>query len=377
MKRAGYGAIRDDRRVARPEPETEEQFEREFRRAGLPLLTENYSASEDIFNRAVPLLGLVLILEVLGPLNKSWTTLGNVASVVTAILLMLVALGVINRMRGRPFFSLPRKVGRPELAAFVIVPALLPGIISGHWGIASLTALFNLGLLFLILGVVGFGLISIVRWALARLLGELSRSLGLLVKAVPLLMIFSLILFLTPELWQVFSQLPDASLLLLVGLFMLLGSAFLIARIPHEVAALEQEAGSGGPPLKPRQRFNVGLVLFVSQSLQVLLVALAVAVFFVIFGLLTIGADTVTSWTTHPADVWFEFQLAGREAAMTRELLRVATAIASFTGLYFAISMLTDDLYRKEFLSRITDEMEATFVRRVEYLKLIGKGDAS
>lgn len=363
--------------MARPEPETEEQFEREFRRAGLPLLTENYSASEDIFNRAVPLLGLVLILEVLGPLNKSWSTLGNVAAVVTAIMLMLVALGVINRMRGRPFFSLPRKVGRPELAAFVIIPALLPGIISGHWGIASLTALFNLGLLFLILGVVGFGLISIVRWALARLLGELSRSLGLLVKAVPLLMIFSLILFLTPELWQVFSQLPDASLLLLVGLFMLLGSAFLIARIPREVAALEEEAGSGGPPLKPRQRFNVGLVLFVSQSLQVLLVALAVAVFFVIFGLLTIGADTVTSWTTHPADVWFEFELAGREAAMTRELLRVATAIASFTGLYFAISMLTDDLYRKEFLSRITDEMEATFVRRVEYLKLIGKSNAS
>ena len=77
-----------------------------------------------------------------------------------------------------------------------------------------------------------------------------------------------------------------------------------------------------------------------------------------------------------PADVLFEFDLAGREAAMTRELLRVATAIASFTGLYFAISMLTDDLYRKEFLSRITDEMKQTFVRRAEYLKLLGKGES-
>ncbi len=358
----------------RPEPQTEEEFEREFRRAGLPLLNENYSASEDIFNRAVPLLGLVLVLEVTGPLNKSWSTLGNVAAVATAMLLMLVALGLMNRMRGRAFFSLPRKVGRPELAAFVIVPALLPGIISGHWGIAALTALFNLALLLVILGVVGFGVISIIHWALARLLGELSRSLGLLVKAVPLLMIFSLILFLTPELWQVFATLPDQSLLLLVALFMLLGSAFLIARIPHEVASLEKEAGGGGPPLRQRQRFNVGLVLFVSQSLQVLLVALAVAIFFVIFGLLTIGADTVSSWITHPADVLFEFHLAGREAAMTRELLRVAVAIASFTGLYFAISMLTDDLYRREFLNRITDEMKQTFVRRAEYLKLLGKG---
>lgn len=357
----------------RPEPQTEKEFEREFRRAGLPLLTEDYSASEDIFNRSVPLLGVVLVAEILGPLNSKFSTLGNIAAVAAAIVLMVVALGVLNKSRGRVFFSLPRKVGRPELAAFVIIPALLPGVISGHWGIAALTALFNLALLFVILGVIGFGVVSIIRWALSRLLGELSRSLGLLVKAVPLLMIFSLILFLTPELWQVFSQLPDASLLLLVALFMLLGSAFLIARIPHEVTDLEAQAGAGGPPLKPRQRFNVGLVLFVSQSLQVLLVALAVAVFFVIFGLLTIGADTVSSWTTHPADVLFEFRLAGREAAMTRELLRVATAIASFTGLYFAISMLTDDLYRREFLTRITDEMKQTFVRRTAYLKLIGK----
>jgi hypothetical protein len=49
----------------------------------------------------------------------------------------------------------------------------------------------------------------------------------------------------------------------------------------------------------------------------------------------------------------------------------VATAIASFTGLYFAISMLTDDLYRREFLDRITIEMKSTFTRRAEYLALL------
>ncbi|MCB0858317.1 MAG: hypothetical protein KDB57_09420 [Solirubrobacterales bacterium] len=357
----------------RPAPVTEEEFKREFRRAGLPLLAEGYSASEDIFNRAAPLLGVVLVLEVLGPLNSKFSTLGNLAAVAAAVLLMVVALGVINRMRGRPFFSLPRKVGRPELAAFVIVPALLPGLISDHWGIAALTALGNLLLLLLILAVVGFGVISIIRWAMSRLLGELSRSLGLLVKAVPLLMIFSLILFLTPELWEVFSHLPDASLFLLIGLFILLGSAFLIARIPREVEDLEKGAGAGGPPLDRRQRVNVGLVLFISQSLQVLLVAFAVAIFFVIFGLLTIDGATVARWTSEPASVLLEFRLADREAQLTSELLRVAAAMASFTGLYFAISMLTDDLYRKEFLTQITDEMKETFIRRTEYLKLLGK----
>ena len=73
------------------------------------------------------------------------------------------------------------------------------------------------------------------------------------------------------------------------------------------------------------------------------------------------------------ASVLLEFRLADREAQLTSELLRVAAAMASFTGLYFAISMLTDDLYRKEFLNQITDEMKETFIRRTEYLKLLGK----
>lgn len=357
------------------EPTTEAEFERSFRRAGLPLLIEDYSAAEDVFNRAVPLLGLALVLEVLGPLNRSFNLLENLAAVVGAMVALALVLGVVNRLRGRPFLSLPRRVGRPELAAFVIVPALLPGLFSGHWGIASLTALFNLALLALILGVIGFGLVHIVWWALSRFLDELSRSLGMLAKAVPLLMIFSLILFLTPELWQVFATLPNASLAIMIALFVSLGACFLVVRLPREVASLESDAAAGGPPLRSRQRFNVGLVLFVSQSLQVLMVSLAVAVFFVVFGLLTVDAALIADWTKAPADLILEFPLGGRQAQLTVELLKVAAAIASFTGLYFAISMLTDDLYRREFLTRITDEMTRTFARRVRYIALLEAGE--
>jgi len=348
-------------------------YEAAFRRDGLPMLIEDYSPSYDVFTRAVPLLGFVLVLELLGPVNSDFPLGLNIAAVLGALGLMVLAFGLVNRHRGRPFLSRPRRIGKIELAAFVLVPALLPGLISGRWGIAALTALFNLALLGMILAVVGFGLISILRWAFGRLLSELSRSFGLLVKAVPLLMIFSLILFLTPELWEVFAQLEGASLAILVGLFVLLGAAFLIARLPKEVEGLEKEAGGSGPPLEPRQRFNVGLVLFVSQSLQVLLVALAVAAFFVVFGMLTINSGLIEGWIDGPAEVIFGFRLGGREAELTVELLRVATAIASFTGLYFAISMLTDDLYRREFLDRITDEMKQTFARRSEYLALVGE----
>ena len=42
-----------------------EAFEAAFRRDGLPMLTEDYSPAYDIFTRAVPLLGLVLLLEII------------------------------------------------------------------------------------------------------------------------------------------------------------------------------------------------------------------------------------------------------------------------------------------------------------------------
>src|SRR5437762_13627914 len=41
-----------------------QEYEAAFRRAGLPNLIEDYSAAEDIFTRALPLLGLVFLLEI-------------------------------------------------------------------------------------------------------------------------------------------------------------------------------------------------------------------------------------------------------------------------------------------------------------------------
>jgi len=58
------------------------QLERRFRSAGLPLLIEGYSATEDIFTRAIPLLALVLVVELLGAINLEWSAIGNVLAFV-------------------------------------------------------------------------------------------------------------------------------------------------------------------------------------------------------------------------------------------------------------------------------------------------------
>ena len=359
------------------DPADVRDYERRFRRAGLPLFIEDYSPASDIFNRALPLLALVFIAELFGAIDLDWPVLANIGAALGAIAIGLGVVAAANRRNGAPLLSMPQRVGTPELAAFVLVPALLPLIFNGQWVSALVTALGNLLLLALILGIVGFGLLSIIRWVAARLLSQLASSLSLLTRAVPLLMIFSIVLFLTTEMWQVFTEVDDISLAILGGLFVALGVTFLGARLPAEVRRLERDAGEGGPPLRGRQRVNVGLVLFVSQSLQVLLVSLVVGVFFVAFGILTVDERILETWIGDGGDVLLRFGIGGRDAVLTSELLRVSAAIASFTGLYFAISMLTDEVYRREFLDELTSEMSETFRARAAYLGLRGKAGAA
>ncbi|HVE67089.1 MAG TPA: hypothetical protein VNB64_00775, partial [Solirubrobacteraceae bacterium] len=119
-------------------------YERAFRRAGLPLLIEGYTAREDVFTRAVPLLTGVFLAESFGAIDLNWSLAANLAAVVGGLAFVLGALGVLNRARGRPFLSRPRDVGAPELAGFVVVPALLPLLFGGQWLSALVTAGLNL-----------------------------------------------------------------------------------------------------------------------------------------------------------------------------------------------------------------------------------------
>lgn len=345
-------------------------YERAFRRAGLPLFIEDYTATEDVFTRAAPLLALVFVAELLGALNLEWSVLENVGAVLGALALLLGAFGLLNLARRRPLLSLPSAIGPVELAAFVLLPAVLPLVFGGQVTSAIVTAAGNLVLLTLFWVGFGFALFSILRWAATRIFRELAASFAALSRAVPLLLIFALVLFINTEMWQVFATIPPAFLAAVGVLFVLLGTAFLVARLPREVRQLEREAGGGGPELERAQRVNVGLVMFVSQALQVLVVSLAVGTFFVAFGALAIGEAVRESWLGGTGNSLLTIDILGERAQVTEELLRVSGGIAAFSGLYYAIAVLTDATYREEFLDGLTAQMRATFQARAQYLAM-------
>ena len=345
--------------------------ERQLRRAGLPTLIEDYSASEDIFTRALPFLVLVAVLEVSGAANFDWRWWQNLGAIVGGAALLLALFGLFNRWRGRPFTALPRSVGVPELTAFVrVAVAAAAGVRRSAGQRRRHRCSCNLVLVGLVWLVIGVGLFSILRWAGARLFAQLAASLTLMVRALPLILFFGLISFFTAEMWQLFATVPTGRYVAAVILFFAIGLVFLGVRLPDGVRSIEDSVDLAGAPLRKVQRLNLSLVILASQSLQILLVTVLVWLFFTVFGALLVDVSVVEEWTVGKTDELFHFGVLGDAGRGDR---RAAALVAGDRRLRRAL-LHGGDAGRRHLPRRVrgelTDQMRSTFAIRTEYLRL-------
>lgn len=378
--------------------------ERWFLRRGTPHLIDRYRASQDVFTRTLPALTLVVLVEVLGAANLRWPWWQNVAALVGGTAVLVGAWAGLNRLRGRRPFTRPDGVGVVELAAFVLLPPLLPLVFGGQLGSAALTALFNLALLAAIYLVTSYGLVPLTRWAFGQTARQVGAVLGLFGRALPLLLLFTVALFVNTEVWQVSASLDGVLFATTIAFFVLVGLAFLLIRLPGELAQLRDQltgdavvaacadsplaavagdmvadGGVGSVPLSRRQQGNVLLVLLFSQAVQVLLVSVAIAAFFFLFGLIAIRPEVLDAWLGEAIGrgelvswEWF-----GRELSITRALLHVSTFLGALSGFYFTVYVITDATYRQEFFEEIVGEVRQSLAVRNVYLALLADEPAT
>jgi hypothetical protein len=346
------------------------ELERGFRRDGLPNLIVDFSAAEDIFTRAIPFLSLVFVLEVVSAMDLDESAWVNLLLALGGAAILFGAFGVLNVARGRRFLSVPSRVGTPELVAFVVLPGLLPIVFSGQFQFGFNTMLANAALLLLVYLVIGFGLLSIVRWAGARFFHQLGASVTVLVRAVPLLLFFSLVMFFTTEIWQVFTTPGPGAFWTAMALFVTLAMVFLAVRLPGVVREVQGESAVGDVPLRRKERLNLAAVALISEMLQVTFVSAAIWVFYVVLGSLLVNATVREAWLLRPDEVLFTIAWFGDQVQVNEPLLRVATGVAAFVGLYYAVTILVDAAYRDQFVDSPTQELRDTFRRRSEYLEL-------
>ncbi|MDQ3210794.1 MAG: hypothetical protein M3Q20_06365, partial [Actinomycetota bacterium] len=298
------------------------ELERGFRRDGLPNLILDFSAAEDVFTRAIPFLTLVFLLEVVNATDLE-AGRANLAFALGGAAILFGAFGVLNVARGRSFFSVPHRVGKPELVAFVVLPALLPIVFSRKLLFGVNTMLVNSALLVLVYLVIGFGLLSIVRWAGARFFQQFAASVTVLVRAVPLLLFFSLVMFFTTEIWQVFTTPGPGAFWSAMALFVLLAMVFLAVRLPGVVREVQGERAVGDVPLRRKERLNLAAVALISEMLQVIFVSAAIWLFYIVLGSLLVNQAVREAWLLRPDDVLFTIAWFDGQVQINEPLLRV------------------------------------------------------
>ncbi len=371
-----------------------------FVRQGLPHAIHDYSASTDVLTRAAPFLSMVFLLEATASFGDRFTGWSQFGVFLLAVGLLLGAVAVLNTIRGRRRFALPEDIGILEIALFIIGPAILPVLFSGDRtsGFLMLIA-FNIVLLGLTYFVVSFGMIPMLRSGAVHMVKEVSGVGRLMMRSLPLLLLFATFLFLNAEMWQVAHDFTGPFYAIAVGIVAVTALVFLALRIPAETSSLsgfanwkeicevagrcdapidvERERELAEPPaiepLTAVDRLNIGVLLFMRQAVQVVLVAAVIGVFYVIFGLFTVRQETIETWTaltpaTFAESVVWEATIFGSQVALTWELLAVSGFIAAFSALQFAVSLITDSTYRDEFFADAADDVRNVLAVRALYL---------
>jgi hypothetical protein len=118
------------------------------------------------------------------------------------------------------------------------------------------------------------------------------------------------------------------------------------------------------------QKANLLLVLLVAQFVQVLLLSTSVFLFFIVFGVVAMKEEVVLAWTAQD-NLVYPF---GHALLVSTELIQVSVFLAAFSGLYFTVYAVTDEVYRTQFFTSITDELERAVGARTVYQYLKSGG---
>ena len=94
-----------------------------------------------------------------------------------------------------------------------------------------------------------------------------------------------------------------------------------------------------------------------------------------VFGALLVTPAIRMDWIGTEGTELFTIPFFGEQLEITKQLVRTAAGVASFSALYYAVASAVDSTYRDEFVERLTQQLQDTFRERAEYLELLEARD--
>jgi hypothetical protein len=274
------------------------------------------------------------------------------------------------------------------MAIFVVV---MPVTVNGWSGAAATEApLFVLiSLLAIWLTYLGFG--SIAAWAFRFAWVQLGALGTLMSRALPLLML-TVVVYFTGELWQLSARMTRQRLWETVGFFALVALLFMVTTIRDEVQALREDraeqtdpgrllagtpftaAADARTPLSRGEQINVVAVMVVSQAIQVVLFTAGLFAFFLTLGIIAIPYEVTVLWSGEEtcqvgqppcAGTWF-----GVHIPIPQTVVHTSLFVAVLSGLYFTVSTSVDPLYRQRFFDPLIADVAVSLAGRDAYLQM-------
>ncbi|QZT65593.1 hypothetical protein [Mycolicibacterium austroafricanum] len=366
-----------------------------FLQRGLPLVLTRRVRARKLVQRSAPMVSAVgaltavtmLLADVTGdsPDYGYAVRLGGIAVVLVAAPFVLE---VLHRLGTRVGEALRRWAAVLVMTIFVVV---MPLTVSGWSGAAAAEApaFILISLTAIWLTYLGFG--SIALWAFRFAWVQLGALGTLMSRALPLLML-TVVVYFTGELWQLSARMTRERLWQTIGFLSIVALVFMIATIRDEVGALRQDRSAredpaallvGTPlesvradpatrtPLSMAEQANVVAVMVVAQAIQVVLFTAGLFAFFLALGVIAIPDDVTVVWSGEQicavgeppcAGTWF-----GVHIPIPQTVVHTSLFVAVLSGLYFTVSTSVDPLYRQRFFDPLIADVAVSLAGRDAY----------
>ena len=240
----------------------------------------------------------------------------------------------------------------------------------------------------------GFG--SILLWAFRFAWVQLGALGTLMSRALPLLML-TVVVYFTGELWQLAARMTRERLWQTIGFLSLVALLFMVATIRDEVRALREDRSEQSDPaallidtplaavpdpaqrtpLSHAEQINVVAVMVVAQAIQVALFTAGLFAFFMALGVIAIPDDVTVLWSGEEtcavgqppcAGTWF-----GIHIPVPQTVVHTSLFVAVLSGLYFTVSTSVDPLYRQRFFEPLIADVAVSLAGRDAYLEMEGR----
>jgi hypothetical protein len=229
----------------------------------------------------------------------------------------------------------------------------------------------------------GFGVGSVVGWAVRMMLSHFAMVGALAVRALPVVLLTALVFFNT-YVWLMAATISGNRLGVAMAFLVSIAAAFVVsatvervrpmlkstAAVPEDTEHLAGTPFAAMPdaadcaPLKKTERLNVVFVLAASQLAQILVVAVVTAAIYLILGLIVLSPDLLNEWThTYKSTA----TLLGFTLPVPDSLVHMTFFLGALTFMYISARAAGDAEYRSTFLDPLIGDLHTTLMARNRY----------